>query len=311
MGIIKNPSELAAKQNLSILIYGQPGTGKTTLGCSAPNPILFDYDGGVQRINGAHQVPTVQVRSWEDTQEALKEIETDYPECKTIVIDTVGKMLDYMSDFIIRNDSKMGMRDGSLSLKGYGVRKTMFVNFIKQLFISGRSVVFIAHEKEDKDNDVVTKRPLIGGSSASDLITELDLVGYMQMFGKERTIAFNPTENYIAKNCCNMPPVVKLPVTVDDAGNAAAENNFIEGVIRKYQADQQSKISTNADFEALKEMIAAKVECITDADTANEVVDEVAKMQHIYNSKMIASKLISDKAKEIGISFNKLTKRYE
>ena len=74
MGIIKKPSEIEPKATISILIYGQPGLGKTTLGCSAPSPVLFDYDGGVQRVNAAHQVPTVQIRSWEDTITAMNEI---------------------------------------------------------------------------------------------------------------------------------------------------------------------------------------------------------------------------------------------
>ena len=119
MGLIKKPGELTPKTTISALIYGQPGAGKSTLACSAPNAVLFDYDGGINRINGAHQIPTVQITCWEETHEALAEIEREMPECQTIIIDTVGKMLDYMSSYIIKNDSKMAMRDGSLQLKGY------------------------------------------------------------------------------------------------------------------------------------------------------------------------------------------------
>ena len=77
MGLIKKPSEIAPKGTISVLVYGEPGIGKTTIACSAPNPVLFDYDGGVQRINGAHQVPTLQPQSWEDTNAAIEEIERD------------------------------------------------------------------------------------------------------------------------------------------------------------------------------------------------------------------------------------------
>ena len=64
MGLIKKPNELTVKTTLSALIYGQPGMGKTTLALSAPNPVLFDYDGGIHRVNAAHRVPTVQITSW-------------------------------------------------------------------------------------------------------------------------------------------------------------------------------------------------------------------------------------------------------
>lgn len=71
MGLIKKPNELTVKTTLSALIYGQPGMGKTTLALSAPNPVLFDYDGGIHRVNAAHRVPTVQITSWEETNEVL------------------------------------------------------------------------------------------------------------------------------------------------------------------------------------------------------------------------------------------------
>ena len=74
MSLIKMPSQLEINNALSALIYGQPGSGKTTLACSAPNAVLFDFDGGVNRINGAHQIPTVQVHSWEEAVQALNEV---------------------------------------------------------------------------------------------------------------------------------------------------------------------------------------------------------------------------------------------
>ena len=65
------PNEIEPLKHISVLIYGQPGIGKTTLACSAADAVLFDYDGGVNRINPAHMIPTLQVESWEDTSEAL------------------------------------------------------------------------------------------------------------------------------------------------------------------------------------------------------------------------------------------------
>lgn len=116
MGLIKKPNEIECKQTLTCMIYGQPGIGKTTLACSSPSPVLLDYDGGVNRINGAHQIDTVQITSWEDTEEALQEIKQS-GEYRTIVIDTVGKMLAYMEDYIMRTNPRMKKGDGSLSLQ--------------------------------------------------------------------------------------------------------------------------------------------------------------------------------------------------
>ena len=118
MSLFKQPNELDINSTIKMLIYGQPGIGKTTLALSSPDPVLFDFDGGISRVNKAHQFPTLQVKSWDEALAAIEELEKGETHCKTIVIDTAGKMLDFMSDFIMRNDSKLKQRDGSLSLKG-------------------------------------------------------------------------------------------------------------------------------------------------------------------------------------------------
>lgn len=310
MGIIKRPSELSVKDTLSVLIYGQPGIGKTTFGVSAPTAVLFDYDGGVQRINGAHQVPTLQPTSWEDTSLALQEIQNEMPEIKTIVIDTVGKMLDYMSAYIIKNDPKMAMRDGSLSLKGYGVRKTMFVNFIKQLAIMGKNVVFIAHEREERRGEETFKRPEIGGSSANDLIKELDLVGYMYAVGKERIITFDPAEYYYAKNTCNLPAVIKLPVVVDESGKGVS-NKALAYIVAQYKTAQVKRQETTAEYEALLGVIKETVNLADDAQSLNEAMDKVFGFEQIYDSLLRAQRLVNNKANELGLTYNKIAKRYE
>lgn len=310
MGIIKRPSELNVKATLSVLIYGQPGIGKTTLGVSAPDAVLFDYDGGVQRINGAHQVPTLQPTSWEDTNAALQEIAQEMPEIKTIVIDTVGKMLDYMSAYIIRTDPKMAMRDGSLSLKGYGVRKTMFVNFIKQLALMGKNVIFIAHEREERRGEETFKRPEIGGSSANDLIKELDLVGYMYAVGKERIITFDPAEYYYAKNTCNLPAAIKLPVVVDETGKAS-QNVAMANIVKSYKAAQVKRQAMTAEYEQVLDLIAETMTFAKDADSLNEVMAKVFSLEQIYDSFLKAQKAVAAKGKELGLTYNTIAKRYE
>ena len=310
MSLVKKPSELGAKQTITMLVYGQPGVGKSTLGCSAPSCVLFDYDGGVQRMNGAHKTLTVQIRSWEDTQAALDEITRDYPDVQTIIIDTVGKMLDYMSEYIMRTNSRMRKADGSLTLPGYGLRKQMFIDFIRKTGVLGKNVVFIAHEKEEKRGEETVKRPEIGGSSANDLIKELDLVGYMSMVGKERTIAFNPTEWYYAKNTCSLPPVIKLPVLVDDSGTATGDNNFIRRLLATYQKSQAEAREMTARYDGFMEAVDNAVKAASTAEELNGVLDTLKEKQ-IFNSRIVGEKKAAARAKEIGAKFNPMTGRYE
>lgn len=308
--LIRKPSELEAKQTITMLVYGQPGVGKTTLAVSAPDAVLFDYDGGVQRINGAHQTLTVQIRSWEDTSEALDEIVASYPDVKTIVIDTVGKMLDFMSDYIVRNNSRMKKSDGTLSLQGYGLRKSMFIDFIKKTAVLGKNIIFVAHEKEEKRGDDTVKRPDIGGSSANDLVKELDLVGYMQMLGKDRTIAFNPTEAYYAKNTCNLPAVTKIPLVVDETGMAVGDNNFVRRVLATYKKTQAATQEETRKYDKLVDNIRTAVAAAQNAEGLNAILESIEKMQ-VYNSKMVGEKMVAQKAKALGLNFNAVDGRYE
>ena len=308
--LIRKPSELEAKQTITMLVYGQPGVGKTTLAVSSPDAVLFDYDGGVQRINGAHQTLTVQIRSWEDTAAALDEISREYPDVRTIVIDTVGKMLDYMGEYIMRTNGRMKKPDGTLSLQGYGLRKSMFIDFIKKTAVLGKNIVFVAHEKEEKQGEETVKRPDIGGSSANDLMKELDLVGYMQMLGKERSIAFNPTERYYAKNTCNLPAVTKLPLVVDEKGMAVGDNNFIKRVLATYRKTQAATQERTREYDKLVSNIRTAVDMAKTADDLNAVLGSLDATQ-VYNSKMVGEKMVAVAARKLGLKYNAVEGKYE
>lgn len=308
MGLIKKPNELTVKPTLSALIYGQPGMGKTTLALSAPHPLLLDFDGGIHRVNAAHRVDTVQITEWEEVDEVLSSPEVS--EYKTIVIDTAGKMLSFMDKYIMQNNPKMKKADGTLSLQGYGVRKNMFINFVNQVTLMGKSVVFVAHEREEKVGDEKQIRPEIGGSSAGDLIKELDLVGYMEAIGKKRTISFNPCEKFYGKNTCNLPERMEIPVIIDEDGNITGKNDFMTKVIEAYSTYQAKQTELSNEYEDLLEVIRAQIEEVNDIDSANEVMNIIAGLQHIFDSKLQAGTWLNKRCKELGLKYDKIKKQY-
>ena len=308
MGLIKKPNELQVKKTLSALIYGQPGMGKTTLALSAPHPLLLDFDGGVHRVNAAHRVDTVQITKWEEVDEVMQSPEiADYA---TFVIDTAGKMLSFMDKYIMQNNQKMRKADGTLCLQGYGVRKNMFINFVNQVSLMGKSVIFVAHEREEKNGEEKQIRPEIGGSSAGDLIKELDLVGYMEAIGKKRTISFNPCEKFYGKNTCNLPERMEIPIIINDKGDVTGENNFMTNIINTYSKYQEKQTELSSEYEDLLEVIKAQVELVNDVESANSVAKSLAGMQHIFDSKLQAGQLLNKRCKELGLKFDKIKKEY-
>jgi hypothetical protein len=150
MSKIRKPHELSVETKIKALIYGQPGLGKTTLALSAPTPVLLDFDKGVHRVHPEHQTETLQVESWQDVLDVIND--GSLVPFQTIVIDTASKMLDCMSLYLISKNPKLGKSNGALTLQGYGERKAEFNSFVKKLTSLGKHVIFVAHEKEEKNN---------------------------------------------------------------------------------------------------------------------------------------------------------------
>lgn len=316
MSLIKSPAEIQEKKNLVMMIYGTPGAGKTSLALSAPSPVLIDTDGGVSRTHTAHRCPTVQVTKWEDVNAALDEIQAG--PYRSIIVDTVGKLLDFMGDFIIRNNSKMRKFDGTLSLQGYGVRKQMFREFIKRCMLMGRNVIFVAHASEDKVDEQLVVRPIVGGSSMADIMMELDLLGLLDNIGGKRLLLWGNdgttgyAKSFYAKNTCFLPNVMEVPVVADAQGNIIRANDFLTGVLATYGEAQKKKEETNAAYEKLvaecSERIAA---CKNDKDL-NKLRAEFGGEQfaHIYDSKLVTGQKLMAKAKELGYVFSKVDSKF-
>lgn len=305
---------MEVKPGLVAMIYGQPGSGKSTLACSAPAAVMFDTDGGVNRINGAHQVPTLQVHKWEDIVEGMQEAKAT-PEIKTIIIDTVGKMLAYMEEYIKRTASGKKIeinRDGSLSLKGFGRRKQMFADFVKEATTMGKNVVFVGHDREEKrgGGDETVIRPEVGGSSTQDLMKELDLVGYVEMNGNIRTISFTPTDRFYAKNTCDMEGVIPIPALLNEKKELVGQNNFFTKVIEAYHKRINSNIENNRKLDALRGLIAANAEKISNAEDANNYIEWILGLEHVYNSKAIARNALAKKAGELGLAYDREAGQY-
>jgi len=307
MTLIKRPSELTIQTKIKALIYGQAGTGKSTLALSAPKPLMLDFDGGVHRVNYSHQGATVQITSWEDCENVLKE---DLSEYESLVIDTGGKMLDYMADYIVRKNPKMGRSNGALTLQGYGERKGMFRQFCRQTMIMNKHLIFVAHRDTQKINEDFRYVPLFGGSSYDDLVTDLDLVGYLEAVGKKRVITFDPSDRNDGKNTCNLPVLIDLPIVVDSIGIGLANTFLTDQVIRPYIANLESRKQTSVKYDAVIKEIKDAIELITDEVSANDFIDRIDAFDHTGNSKAASGKLLGEKAKSLGLKLNKV-KRYE
>ena len=302
MSLIRKPAQLTVQPTIKVLIYGQPGLGKTTLALSTPQPLLLDFDGGIHRVSPQHQTDTLQVSNWDEVLQVLKEDLTSY---KTIIIDTAGKMLDFMSAYLIKNDPKLAKRDGALQLQGYGARKVMFSNFLAQVNMLGKHLVFVAHDKEEKDGDTKFIRPEIGGSSGGDLIKEIDLVGYMEAIGKKRTISFDPCEKFYGKNTCHLETVINLP----DVNTAP--NTLMTSIFERYTKSLEDRKKVADEYNSLMTIIKDGIEAANDVESLNSLIPWAQSLEAIWDSKLQSSLLVAEQAKKLNAKYNREAKKYE
>jgi hypothetical protein len=269
---------------------------------------MIDCDGGIHRVNYSHIGDTVQVSSYEDVLNVLNENLSAY---ESLIIDTGGKLLDYMAEYIIKRNSKLGKSNGTLTLQGYGERKAEFSALCKKISLLDKHLVFVAHRQTQQENDSYRYVPLFGGSNYDSLVTELDLVGYMEAVGKKRTITFDPTDRNDGKNTCNLPSIVELPKVVDEKGEGLP-NTFLQTNVIKPYIDRLNKVREDKEaFEKVMEAIKENLALCSDVHGLNDFIIRVPEFPHVGSSKTVAARLITARARELGCTFNKDLQVYE
>jgi nucleoside-triphosphatase THEP1 len=198
---IMNANEVIESTGLTVLIYGEPGVGKTTLANTAKNAIVLDFDKGSHRAS--YQQRVVQFESWQDLLQSKNELDVLLESCDCVIVDTIGTLLDSINSHIIETQPLLAKN----SIKVWGELKKSFTDFFAPLRKMNKNLIFIAHAKEKDEGDVRIKRPLIQGSSYDLLMQTCDLIGYYAMKNNVRTLSFDLSDTVTAKNCAGLEPI--------------------------------------------------------------------------------------------------------
>jgi hypothetical protein len=298
--LIKKPHEVSMESPLSCLIYGEPGVGKTTLALSAPKPLLIDLDKGLHRVERRFHCDSLQVNNFDEIIEVLGSSAIDKYE--SIVIDTLGKLVDQISDWAALKNPRLKQFDGTLSLKGWGVVKVKFSELLRDMMRLNKHLIFIAHRREEKDNDLITKRPDVSGSAGRDIVKEIDLMGYMHIRNKKRVVSFTPDDNYEAKNCFGLDPLIEI---------SSHENNFIKDKLLK--KIEEKRIADEEMAKGYERIVASNeelIERVSTVDNANEIFDLLIQSQKIWDSELCWKRTLQQKCKEIGVEYDKNLGRF-
>lgn len=286
---ITPPEEQIKVETVKVLIDGDPGLGKTSISFSASRPLLLDCDNGSYR--SAFRKDVVMVNSWTDISEITSDDLAGYD---TVIVDTVGRALDFLTAHIIEENPKMG-NNGAPSLQGWGQLKSRFAQWIKNLNTMGKDVVLIAHSKEDKRGDETVWRPDIQGGSYGEVFKIVDCAGHMYVNGKQTVLDFNPTDRWEGKNVAALDPIA-IP-------DLRQEPEFMAGLLTKMK-DAMNEMSVEGKMIA--EQVAAIREEATKCETAegfNALVEKVATLPE--SARPASKRVIYDSAIANGFTYDK------
>lgn len=305
--MIRKPADIIGKKTIAVIIYGQSGAGKTALACSAPSPVLFDFDNGVSRLDYGLECDTVQLTTLDEAFAALQEV-AQAGVYKTVIVDTLSKLVDKATA------KKCGTQIPQV--RDWQIIYADCKRFITAATELGLNLVFVAQDKEIKKSgkDDNYHRPDCPEKVYSTLKADVDIIGYMYYSAdggvEKRTITFNPTTYTEGKNTAGFKSQYYIP-TADEAHPLTfMSERFAEYV--KHQADKDAKRAelhkavdgVIADFEGR----LAKVD---DAMSLNELVAWVKEQKAVGDSVVRMRAGIGEKAKQLGVKLNKESKLYE
>lgn len=282
------------------LIFGSPKVGKTTHGASYSKPLIVDLDKGVHRVSAKDRagVDVIVCEKWDDvvalaTSDMIKS--SDY---KTIVVDTFGAAVD----MIIRDKFS-----GIMNPAKWGAVKSEIMTVANQLRLTGKSVLFLAHESEEKNDDKIIKRPQCQGKAKEELMKMLDFIGHMGKQGNDFVLEFGGDDSLYVGNTYGFENRYILPDV------RLGDNDFGRAVIEKQIADFLAKEA--AANTALSEAVATIREQIAQAkepadfDDAAKAINESDALTKGAQLKM--KRELIDAAITLSIKYNADKKCFE
>lgn len=201
----KSPSKI--DRGVAIIIYADPGKGKTTLATTLPaeDTLIINTEAGLGPTLGKDHVIFHLKDEINQADEIIRYLNTEKHPFKNIVVDNVSELEQWI---ILQLTTSR--RKEFTELKEYGDAsnklRALTRNF-RDLVYKGMNVIFNAWESpidlKNKDGEIVTKIfPKVTKKFAPEFCGIVDVVGHLEVYEKtgERWIRFGQTDQYITKS---------------------------------------------------------------------------------------------------------------
>jgi hypothetical protein len=262
----------------TVLLYGQPKTGKTTIASQFPNSLLLAFETGFLTLPGVMALP---INSWSDFKSVLRQLKSDeaHEMYDNIILDTTDIAYDLCEKFICNKESIENIGDAGYG-KGYNMAGKEFDEALRSIPQMGYGLVMISHAQDKvftDENGVEYNQICPTLSNRPRLIVDrmCDIIGYAQPFQAEDGIIhtnlyMRQTPRFVAGSRFKYTPDV-----IDFNYDALVK--AIGDAIGKQAAEYNNEYVTDAPVEH-------KVEKLDFNELLNQFNDLVGKIQSASGS---------------------------
>lgn len=166
MSLFNKPTQTVA--GTKFLFFGETGTGKSLTGLTFPKNYIIDSEAGTtyyqnDPVYGKNILGVASTQNFNDVLDAFEEVgemvEDDINSVRTLIIDSITKISNNLSDTVLQVEERKARRkgadvdDANISIRGYGRIKNIaqrIQNTMIDLSSKGCNIVFVAQAKPIK-----------------------------------------------------------------------------------------------------------------------------------------------------------------
>lgn len=197
------------QSKMNILIYGDPGVGKTYLAGTAQdvpsmrNVHFLNIDGGMMTLAERGDISAEDIRSSAELERVLHDIANraeDYKDIRTIVIDNITELHTLIIEELTRREygdrvkRDKGYSIDQVYLEDYGEASKKTMRILRGFRDLPINVIYTAHRKEKENNTTRTiteSKPNLTDKVAVAIMGYMDYVWYLYTGDENETVDGN------------------------------------------------------------------------------------------------------------------------